>query len=92
VVQPATIGKGLQNDASRAAYPVFLDLLAPRGQPAARRSCGAGSLLARRTRAHRAVGVDLVRRSRAPRERVAPTAEVAVGAGEALAFRSATFD
>jgi SAM-dependent methyltransferase len=86
--------KGLESMRPAAAYPVFLDLLD--AQPGARLldvSCGAGSLLAAaHERGVEAVGVDLSDQAVRLAKRVAPTAEVAVGAGEALAFRDRTFD
>jgi SAM-dependent methyltransferase len=86
--------KGLQTMRPHAAYPVFLDLL----DASARSrlldvSCGAGSLLAAaHARGVLSVGVDLSDEAVRLAKRVAPTAEVAVGAGEALAFRTGTFD
>ncbi len=77
-----------------AAYPVFLDLLgATAGSRLLDVSCGAGSLLAAaHDRGVESVGVDLSDEAVRLAKRVAPTAEVAVGAGEALAFRAGTFD
>jgi SAM-dependent methyltransferase len=77
-----------------AAYPVFLDLLdAKPGTRLLDVSCGAGSLLAAaRDRGIEAVGIDLSDEAVRLAKRVAPTAEVAVGAGEALAFSDRTFD
>jgi SAM-dependent methyltransferase len=86
--------KGLESMRPAAAYPVFLDLLdAKPGTRLLDVSCGAGSLLAA---AHRrgvaAVGVDLSDEAVRLAKRVTPGAEVAVGAGEALAFHDHTFD
>jgi 2-polyprenyl-3-methyl-5-hydroxy-6-metoxy-1,4-benzoquinol methylase len=86
--------KGLQSMRPAAAYPVFLDILG--AKPGTRLldvSCGAGSLLAAaRARGIDAVGVDLSDQAARLATQVAPGARVAVGAGEALAFRAATFD
>jgi len=86
--------KGLQSMRPAAAYPVFLDLLgATAGSRLLDVSCGAGSLLAAaQERGVNAVGVDLSDEAVRLAKRVAPAAEVAVGAGEALAFRNGTFD
>ena len=86
--------KGLQSMRPAAAYPVFLDLLgATAGTRLLDVSCGTGSLLAAaRDRAVDAVGVDLSDEAVKLAKRVAPSAEVAVGAGEALAFRDGSFD
>lgn len=86
--------KGLQSMRPAAAYPVFLDLLgATAGSRLLDVSCGTGSLLAAaRDRGVDAVGVDLSDEAVRLAKRVAPGAEVAVGAGEALAFRDASFD
>src|SRR3989442_11662706 len=86
--------KGLHTMRPAAAYPVFLDLLgATAGSRLLDVSCGAGSLLAAaHARGIESVGVDLSDEAVRLAKRVAPTAEVAVGAGEALAFRSAPFD
>jgi SAM-dependent methyltransferase len=86
--------KGLQSMRPAAAYPVFLDLLgATAGTRLLDVSCGAGSLLAAaQDRGVNAVGVDLSDEAVRLAKRVVPAAEVAVGAGEALAFRNATFD
>jgi SAM-dependent methyltransferase len=86
--------KGLESMRPAAAYPVFLDLLdAKPGTRLLDVSCGTGSLLAA---AHRrgvaAVGVDLSDEAVRLAKRVTPGAEVAVGAGEALAFHDHTFD
>src|SRR5258705_6126462 len=77
-----------------AAYPVFLDLLgATAGSRLLDVSCGAGSLLAAaHARGIESVGVDLSDEAVRLAKRVAPTAEVAVGAGEAIALRAGTFD
>jgi len=86
--------QGLQSMRPAAAYPVFLDLLGARaGNRLLDVSCGTGSLLAAaRERAVDAVGVDLSDEAVKLARRVAPGAEVAVGAGEALAFRDGSFD
>lgn len=86
--------KGLQSMRPAAAYPVFLDLLgATAGSRLLDVSCGAGSLLAAaQERGVNAVGVDLSDEAVRLAKRVVPAAEVAVGAGEALAFRNETFD
>lgn len=86
--------KGLQTMRPAAAYPVFLDLLgASAGSRLLDVSCGAGSLLAAaHARGVESVGVDLSDEAVRLAKRVTPTAEVAVGAGEALAFRTGTFD
>ena len=88
------VTKGLDSMRPAAAYPVFLDLLD--AKPGARLldvSCGAGSLLAAASgRGVEAVGVDLSDEAVRLAKQVAPTAGVAVGAGEALAFRDRTFD
>ena len=86
--------KGLQSMRPAAAYPVFLDLLgATAGTRLLDVSCGTGSLLAAaRDRAVDAVGVDLSDEAVKLAKRFAPSAEVAVGAGEALAFRDGSFD
>jgi SAM-dependent methyltransferase len=85
---------GLQSMRPAAAYPVFLDLLgATAGSRLLDVSCGPGSLLAAaHDRGVNAVGVDLSDEAVRLAKRVAPTAEVAVAAGEALAFRNETFD
>jgi SAM-dependent methyltransferase len=86
--------KGLESMRPAAAYPVFLDLLDAR--PRTRLldvSCGAGSLLAAaQDRAIDAVGIDLSDEAVKLAKRVAPGAEVTVGAGESLPYRNATFD
>jgi len=86
--------KGLQSMRPAAAYPVFLDLLgATAGTRLLDVSCGTGSLLAAaRERAVDAVGVDLSDEAVKLAKSVAPSVEVAVGAGEALAFRDGSFD
>src|SRR5580765_2679424 len=86
--------KGLESMRPAAAYPLFLDLLEARpGTRLLDVSCGAGSLLAAaNARDMDAVGVDLSDQAVKLAKRVAPSAEVAVGAGEALAFRDGTFD
>ena len=86
--------KGLQSMRPAAAYPVFLDLLgATAGTRLLDVSCGTGSLLAAaRDRAVDAVGVDLSDEAVKLAKRFAASAEVAVGAGEALAFRDGSFD
>ncbi len=87
--------KGLQSMRPAAAYPVFLDLVG--AQPGGRLldvSCGTGSLLAAaHDRGVVAVGIDLSDEAVKLAKRVPPpTAEVVVGAGEALPFRGGTFD
>lgn len=86
--------KGLETMRPAEAYPVFLDLLgAVSGSRLLDVSCGAGSLLAAAAdRAIHPVGVDLSDEAVRLAKRVAPKARVAVGAGEALAFKHATFD
>lgn len=86
--------KGLQTMRPNAAYPVFLELLGARaGSKLLDVSCGAGSLLAAaHARGVQSVGVDLSDEAVRLAKRVAPSAEVAVGAGEALAFQTGTFD
>ncbi len=86
--------KGLQSMRPAAAYPVFLDLLeATAGSRLLDVSCGTGSLLAAaRERGVAAVGVDLSDEAVKLAQRVAPGAEMAVGAGESLAFRDGSFD
>lgn len=86
--------QGLQSMRPAAAYPVFLDLLEARaGSRLLDVSCGTGSLLAAAgARGVAAVGVDLSDEAVKLAQRVAPRAAVAVGAGEALAFRDASFD
>jgi len=86
--------KGLHTMRPHAAYPLFLDLLgAQAGSRLLDVSCGAGSLLAAaEARDVEAVGVDLSDEAVRLAQRVAPAAQVAVGAGEALAFRTGTFD
>ena len=86
--------KGLETMRPAAAYPVFLDLLgAQAGSRLLDVSCGAGSLLAAAGgRDIEAAGVDLSDEAVRLAKRVAPAAEVSVGAGEALPFRSGTFD
>lgn len=86
--------KGLQTMRPAAAYPVFLDLLGARaGTRLLDVSCGAGSLLAAAVaREIASAGVDLSDEAVRLARRVAPESEVAVGAGEALPFRTGTFD
>jgi SAM-dependent methyltransferase len=86
--------KGLQSMRPAAAYPVFLDLLgATAGSRLLDVSCGTGSLLAAAgDRGVDAVGVDLSDEAVKLAKRVAPSAEVAVGAGESLSFRDGSFD
>src|SRR5258705_11500682 len=85
--------KGLESMRPAAAYPVFLDLLD--AQPGARLldvSCGAGSLLAAaQERGVAAVGVDLSDQAVRLAKRVAPGAEVAVGAGGGLGLPHPNF-
>ena len=86
--------KGLQSMRPAAAYPVFLDLLeAQAGGRLLDISCGTGSLLAAaRERGVEAVGIDLSDAAVRLAKRAAPSAEVVVGAGEALAFEDDCFD
>jgi len=86
--------KGLETMRPNEAYPVFLDLLgAEAGTRLLDVSCGAGSLLAAAENiGMHAVGVDLSDEAVRLAKHVAPKARVAVGAGEALAFKSGTFD
>ena len=86
--------KGLQSMRPAAAYPVFLDLLQVRpGTRLLDVSCGSGFLLAAaHTRGVDAVGVDLSDQAVRMARQVAPAARLAVGAGEQLAFKTATFD
>jgi SAM-dependent methyltransferase len=86
--------KGLQSMRPAAAYPVFLDLLgATRGTRLLDVSCGTGSLLAAATeRGLDAVGIDLSDHAVQLARRVAPQADLTVGAGEALPFDTASFD
>lgn len=86
--------KGLQSMRPAAAYPIFLDLLQARpGTRLLDVSCGSGFLLAAaRDRGIDAVGVDLSDQAVRMARQVAPAARVAVGAGEQLAFKDATFD
>jgi len=86
--------KGMQSMRPARSYPPFLDLLATR--PNARLldvSCGTGSLLVAATARHlQAVGIDLSDEAVRIARRAAPAAQLAVGLGEALPFRSAMFD
>jgi SAM-dependent methyltransferase len=86
--------KGMESMRPAQAYPLFLDLLDARPNTALLDvSCGAGSLLAAaRARNVEAVGIDVSEEAVRLAHRVAPGAQVAVGAGEALPFRSSTFD
>ena len=86
--------KGLESMRPAAAYPVFLDLLgATTGTRLLDVSCGAGSLLAAaQDRGIEAVGIDLSDEAVRLAKRVAPGAEVTVGAGESLPYHNATFD
>ena len=86
--------KGLQSMRPAAAYPVFLDLLgATNGARLLDVSCGTGSLLASaQERGVGSVGIDLSDQAVKLAKRVAPGAEVTVGAGETLPFRDASFD
>jgi SAM-dependent methyltransferase len=85
---------GLQTMRPAQAYPLFLDVLDARPHTSLLDvSCGAGSLLAAaRARDVEPVGIDLSDEAVRLARRVAPGALVTVGAGEALPFRSATFD
>jgi len=86
--------KGLESMRPAAAYPVFLDLLgATNGTRLLDVSCGTGSLLAAaQERGVEPVGIDLSDEAVRLAKRVAPGAEVTVGAGETLPFRDAAFD
>lgn len=86
--------KGLETMRPAAAYPVFLNLLeAESGTRLLDVSCGAGLLLAAAENIGiHAVGVDLSDEAARLAKGAAPRSRVAVGAGEALAFKSGTFD
>lgn len=86
--------RGLQSMRPLAAYPVFLDLLGARsGARLLDVSCGTGALLAAAAaRGMQAAGIDLSDEAVRLARRVAPTARVVVGAGEALPFKDGTFD
>jgi len=86
--------KGLETMRPAEAYPMFLNLLETEsGTRLLDVSCGAGSLLAAAEDiGMHAVGVDLSDEAVRLAKRVAPKARVAVGAGEALAFKNGTFD
>ena len=86
--------KGLASMRPARAYAVFLDLLDARpGTRLLDVSCGSGFLLqAARARGIRAVGVDLSDEAVRLARTVAPDARLAVGAGEQLTFRDASFD
>ena len=86
--------KGLETMRPAEAYPLFLNLLeAESGTRLLDVSCGAGSLLAAAEDIGiHAVGVDLSDEAVRIAKRVAPASRVAVGAGEALTFKSGTFD
>ncbi|MGE5801789.1 MAG: class I SAM-dependent methyltransferase [Gemmatimonadota bacterium] len=86
--------KGLESMRPAAAYPVFLDLLgATHGTRLLDVSCGTGSLLAAaQQRGVAPVGIDLSDEAVRLAKRMAPGAEVTVGAGETLPFRDASFD
>jgi len=86
--------KGLQSMRPAEAYPMFLDLLQARpGTRLLDVSSGSGFLLkAARDRGLEAVGVDLSDQAVRIAKQVAPGAGLAVGTGEQLAFRNATFD
>ena len=86
--------KGLQSMRPAEAYPMFLDLLQARpGTRLLDVSSGSGFLLkAARDRGLEAVGVDLSDQAVRIAKQVAPGAGLAVGTGEQLAFRDATFD
>jgi len=85
---------GLESTRPPDAYPLFLDLLgAPSGARLLDVSCGSGFLLkAALERGVAAYGVDLSDQAVRLAARVAPSAGVAVGAGEDLCFRDASFD
>ena len=76
------------------AYPPFLDLLDVRpGATLLDVSCGSGFLLqAARRRGLAAYGVDLSDAAVRLAHQVSPDSQVAVGAGEDLCFRDASFD
>jgi len=86
--------KGPHSMRPAQAYGVFLDLLDARpGTRLLDVSCGSGFLLqAAGARGVDAVGVDLSDTAVRLARRAAPTARLAVGAGEQLAFQSRTFD
>jgi SAM-dependent methyltransferase len=86
--------KGPQSMRPAQAYGVFLDLLGARpGTRLLDVSCGSGFLLqAAQARGIEPVGVDLSDAAVRLARRAAPTARLAVGAGEQLAFQSGTFD
>ena len=86
--------KGPQSMRPAQAYGVFLDLLDARpGTRLLDVSCGSGFLLqAAEARGIEAVGVDLSDAAVRLARRAAPTARLAVGAGEQLAFQGGTFD
>lgn len=86
--------KGLASMRPAQAYGVFLDVLATRpGSRLLDVSCGSGFLLrAAGGRGVAAVGVDLSDEAVRLAKGVAPGALLAVGAGEQLAFRDASFD
>jgi SAM-dependent methyltransferase len=86
--------KGLESMRPAAAYPVFLDLLgATKGARLLDVSCGTGSLLAAaQERGVASVGIDLSDQAVKLARRIAPGAEVTVGAGETLPFDDGSFD
>jgi SAM-dependent methyltransferase len=88
------VSKGISSMRPAQAYPPFLDLLDTRPNAALLDvSCGAGSLLAAAcARNVKAVGIDLSDEAVRLARRVAPGAQLTVGSGESLPFRSSTFD
>ena len=85
---------GLRSMRPFAAYPQFLDLLRVRaGTRLLDVSCGTGFLIqAARARGVTACGVDVSDAAVRLAHQAAPDARLAVGAGEDLCFRDATFD
>jgi SAM-dependent methyltransferase len=86
--------RGLDSMRPLAAYPVFLDLLgAHAGARLLDVSCGVGSLLAAAVeRRIDAAGIDLSDEAIRLARRLVPGADLAVGTGEALPYRTGTFD
>jgi ubiquinone/menaquinone biosynthesis C-methylase UbiE len=85
---------GLDSMRPAEAYPPILELLEPRQRATLLDvSCGSGFLLkAARARGMAAYGVDLSDAAVRLAHQVAPESRVAVGAGEELCFRDASFD
>ena len=85
---------GLDSMRPAEAYPPMLELLQPRrGATLLDVSCGSGFLLkAAHARGLAAYGVDLSDAAVRLAHQVAPESRVAVGAGEDLCFRNASFD